>query len=106
MPRCAGATRRSSSRSGSTAKERRLPIAQSSRRPSVASTRRTRFAKPFARAWTATQLDTLVPVQSARYVARAIPNCSPRFFPNEGHLLTFRHSEEILRTLVDANAQQ
>jgi len=52
------------------------------------------------------ELDTLVPVQSARYVARAIPNCSPRFFPNEGHLLTFRHSEEILRTLVEANAQQ
>lgn len=47
------------------------------------------------------ELDTLVPIQSARYVARAIPNCSPRFFPDEGHLLTFRHSEEIVQTLVE-----
>jgi pimeloyl-ACP methyl ester carboxylesterase len=47
------------------------------------------------------ELDTLVPVESARYVARRIPNCSARFFPDEGHMLTFRHTEKILRTLVE-----
>jgi pimeloyl-ACP methyl ester carboxylesterase len=47
------------------------------------------------------ELDTLVPIESASYAARTIPNCSPRFFSDEGHLLAFRHSEEILRALVE-----
>jgi pimeloyl-ACP methyl ester carboxylesterase len=50
------------------------------------------------------ELDTLVPIESARHVARTIPNCSARFFPDEGHLLAFGHSDEILRTLVEAAA--
>jgi pimeloyl-ACP methyl ester carboxylesterase len=50
------------------------------------------------------ELDTLVPIESARYVARTIPNCSARFFPDEGHLLAFGHSDEILRTLVETAA--
>jgi pimeloyl-ACP methyl ester carboxylesterase len=45
------------------------------------------------------ELDTLVPPQSARYLARVIPNCSARFLPEEGHMLTARHSEEILRAV-------
>ena len=48
------------------------------------------------------ELDMLVPVESARYVARTIPNCEAGFFPDEGHLLSFGHSEEILRTLVES----
>jgi pimeloyl-ACP methyl ester carboxylesterase len=48
------------------------------------------------------ELDRLVPVESARYVARTIPNCSTRFLPDEGHMLTLRHADEILRTLVGA----
>jgi pimeloyl-ACP methyl ester carboxylesterase len=49
------------------------------------------------------ELDRLVPVESARYVARTIPRCSARFLPDEGHMLTVRHAEEILGTLVAAS---
>ena len=49
------------------------------------------------------ELDRLVPVRSARYVVRTIPSCSARFLPDEGHMLTVRHAEEILRTLVEAS---
>lgn len=47
------------------------------------------------------ELDTLAPIEGARYAARTIPSCRPRFFANEGHMLTFRHSEEILGRLVE-----
>jgi pimeloyl-ACP methyl ester carboxylesterase len=44
--------------------------------------------------------DTLVPVESARYLARTIPNCAATFFPGEGHMLP-DHTEEFVRALVD-----
>ncbi len=46
------------------------------------------------------ELDTSTPAASARYVADRIPNCHARFLPNEGHLILFRHWEEILETLL------
>jgi pimeloyl-ACP methyl ester carboxylesterase len=48
------------------------------------------------------ELDTLAPVGGARYLARAIPGCRARFFADEGHMISLRHGEEILRTLVQA----
>ena len=44
--------------------------------------------------------DTLAPVDEARSLARAIPNCRSTFYPGEGHLLIFEREEEILRALV------
>jgi len=35
-----------------------------------------------------------------RYLAQAIPNCQATFYPDEGHRLFERHSEEILAALV------
>src|SRR5262249_27961924 len=46
------------------------------------------------------ELDTLAPPEGARYLARRIPGCSAHFFPDEGHMLTARHAEEILRTVT------
>lgn len=48
------------------------------------------------------ELDTLAPVGGARYLARVIPGCWARFFADEGHMISLRHGEEILRTLVEA----
>jgi pimeloyl-ACP methyl ester carboxylesterase len=48
-------------------------------------------------------VDTLVPVGAARYLARAIPAARARFLPGEGHMISVRHGEEILRTLVEAS---
>jgi pimeloyl-ACP methyl ester carboxylesterase len=45
--------------------------------------------------------DTLAPVGGARYLAAVIPGSSARFFPEEGHGISGRHGEEILRALVD-----
>jgi pimeloyl-ACP methyl ester carboxylesterase len=47
--------------------------------------------------------DTLAPVEGARYLARVIPGCRARFFPDEGHMISLRHGDEILRSLVDAS---
>lgn len=45
--------------------------------------------------------DRMVPVTHGRYLARTIPDCKARFFPNEGHLsLIINHFEEILAELV------
>jgi pimeloyl-ACP methyl ester carboxylesterase len=50
------------------------------------------------------ELDTLAPVGGARYLARVIPGCEAQFYANEGHLISFRHGEEILRTLIEASS--
>jgi pimeloyl-ACP methyl ester carboxylesterase len=46
--------------------------------------------------------DTLAPVGGARYLAAVIPGCQARFFPEEGHNVSARHGEEILRALVSS----
>lgn len=40
--------------------------------------------------------DTTVPVGLARYVARSLSECEPRFYPGEGHTLIYRYWREIL----------
>jgi pimeloyl-ACP methyl ester carboxylesterase len=50
------------------------------------------------------EVDTLAPVGGARYLARVIPGCRARFFADEAHLISLRHGEEILRTLVEASS--
>lgn len=49
------------------------------------------------------ELDTLAPVGGGRYLARIIPGCQARFLADEAHLISPRHGEEILRTLVEAS---
>jgi pimeloyl-ACP methyl ester carboxylesterase len=40
--------------------------------------------------------DTTVPSNLARYVARTLPDCEPRFYPGEGHTLIYNYWQEIL----------
>jgi pimeloyl-ACP methyl ester carboxylesterase len=48
------------------------------------------------------EADQNIPLEMARYVATAIPNCEAKFYADEGHLSVFKkNSEEILRALVD-----
>ena len=47
--------------------------------------------------------DTLAPAAGARYLARLIPGCRACFFRDEAHMISQRHGEEILRTLVEAS---
>lgn len=44
--------------------------------------------------------DENVPPNAGRYLANTIPNCEARFYASEGHLLIFKHWQEILTTLV------
>jgi pimeloyl-ACP methyl ester carboxylesterase len=45
--------------------------------------------------------DQNVPVEMARFAARAIPKCEAKFYPGEGHLSLFKkHAGEILRALA------
>lgn len=46
------------------------------------------------------QADTILDQQFARYLARALPDCQARFFPEEGHFLFLTHWQEILQTLT------
>ena len=47
------------------------------------------------------EADVLAPVAMGRYLAEAIPNCTARFLPGEGHVsLAFTLWREILTTLV------
>jgi pimeloyl-ACP methyl ester carboxylesterase len=47
------------------------------------------------------EMDTMCPVSMGRYVAKTIPDCQARFFPNDGHLsLVANHYEELLTTIV------
>ncbi len=45
--------------------------------------------------------DTDTPIGMGRAIARAIPKCEAKFYEGEGHLLLFRHWEEILTSLLD-----
>ena len=47
------------------------------------------------------ELDRLVPVGAARYLARVIPHSSARFLPGDAHMIHIRHAEEIFGGLVD-----
>lgn len=44
--------------------------------------------------------DTTVPVNLAKYVARTLPDCQPRFYPGEGHTLIYHYWREILTTAL------
>jgi pimeloyl-ACP methyl ester carboxylesterase len=47
------------------------------------------------------EADYLVPPSQGRYLAKTIPNCQSKFYPNEGHFSLFiTHCEEILSTIV------
>lgn len=47
------------------------------------------------------KLDIAVPIQMARLVGEAIPNCISKFYPDEGHLSTvINHIEEIINSLT------
>lgn len=46
------------------------------------------------------EVDSEVPVGIARNVSKALPLCSPIFYPGEGHLLMFPRWEEILTRLM------
>ncbi len=44
--------------------------------------------------------DTTVPPNLARYVARSLPDCEPRFYPGEGHTLIYKYWRDILVVAV------
>jgi pimeloyl-ACP methyl ester carboxylesterase len=44
--------------------------------------------------------DTNVPAHMARYYANEIPNNEIHFYEGEGHLIFYRHADEILQTLI------
>lgn len=46
------------------------------------------------------QADTILDHRFARYLARVLPNCQARFFPEEGHFLFLTHWQEILQALT------
>lgn len=48
------------------------------------------------------EMDQNIPVDMARYMADALPNCDARFYPNEGHLSLFKkHAPQILQLLME-----
>lgn len=48
------------------------------------------------------EMDQNVPVQMARYLADAVPNCQAMFFPDEGHISLFKqNAEKIIRSLIE-----
>jgi pimeloyl-ACP methyl ester carboxylesterase len=44
--------------------------------------------------------DTTVPPSMARYLARTLSDCEPRFYPGEGHTLIYNYWREILAVAV------
>jgi len=47
------------------------------------------------------EADNVVPPSQGRYLAKNIPNCQTKFYPNEGHIsLIVNHYEEILGTII------
>ncbi len=44
--------------------------------------------------------DTTVPPHMGRYVARTLPDCEPRFYAGEGHMLMYNYWREILTAAV------
>jgi pimeloyl-ACP methyl ester carboxylesterase len=51
-------------------------------------------------------MDRDAPIGMARAVTRALPDARPRFFEGEGHLLIFKHWEEILSTLTEESSRR
>lgn len=48
------------------------------------------------------EADINIPLEMARYMASAVPDCQARFLPGEGHLSLFKkYAENILHTLVN-----
>lgn len=48
------------------------------------------------------EADQNIPVEMARYMESAIPNCEAKFYPNEGHLSLFKtKSEEMVYSLLN-----
>lgn len=46
------------------------------------------------------EMDNLCPLNMGRYVAKAIPDCRAKFFPQEGHLsLILNHHEQLLSAM-------
>jgi pimeloyl-ACP methyl ester carboxylesterase/uncharacterized protein (DUF952 family) len=45
------------------------------------------------------EADTTVPVSMGRYLAKAIPDCRARFYPDEGHLLLVDRIDEVHEAL-------
>lgn len=43
--------------------------------------------------------DLLIPPAMGRHLAQALPRCRARFCPDEGHMLLYRHWQEMLRVL-------
>ena len=48
------------------------------------------------------ELDAMVPLAVAEYLARVIPDATAHIFPREAHFLVFPHAVEILRTLGES----
>jgi len=46
------------------------------------------------------ELDDTVPVSMAHFMARSIPQCDARIYPDEGHHILFSRWAEILGTLA------
>jgi pimeloyl-ACP methyl ester carboxylesterase len=47
------------------------------------------------------ELDSIVPINVAREVSKTIPNCSSKFYPNDGHYsVPINHIQEILINLI------
>ena len=47
------------------------------------------------------ELDVNVPISMGRAVAKAIPNCQARFYPNEAHVsVAVNHLEEIMEAMI------
>ena len=47
------------------------------------------------------EADNVVPPSMGRHLARVIPDCQAKFFPNEGHYsLIVNHYEEILSATI------
>jgi pimeloyl-ACP methyl ester carboxylesterase len=48
------------------------------------------------------EMDNMCPVSMGRYVAKAIPDCRAKFFPQEGHLsMMINNFEEVLAALIE-----
>lgn len=48
------------------------------------------------------EADQNIPVEMARYMESAIPNCEAKFYPNEGHLSLFKkNAEEMVYSLLN-----
>ncbi len=59
--------------------------------------------RPFVRLWHG-EKDIVVPVAMGRHLARMIPRCEARFFPEDGHFsLPYGRLQEIIQTALGPN---